>query len=68
MPLTDAWENKDDIVIGNDFGIGQEGVHIGDGAIIDTLCISLKIDHLTGNIRPPSRPGKVILASVKATY
>ena len=35
---------------------------------VPPVCISLKIDHLTGNIRPPSRPGKVILASVKATY
>ena len=30
--------------------------------------ISLKIDHLTGNIRPPSRSGKTILTSVKAAY
>ena len=32
------------------------------------LYISLKIDHLTGNIRPPSRSGKTILTSVKAAY
>ena len=37
--ITTAWDNKGDIVIGNDVWIGYEavimaGVHIGDGAII----------------------------------
>jgi len=37
--VTDAWDNKGDITIGNDVWIGYEavimqGVHIGDGAII----------------------------------
>ena len=35
---------------------------------VTKLYISLKIDHLTGNIRPPSRSGKTILTSVKAAY
>lgn len=39
--ITSAWDNKGDIVIGNDVWIGYEavilsGVHIGDGAIIGT--------------------------------
>lgn len=37
--VTDSWDNKGDIVIGNDVWIGYEavilaGVTIGDGAII----------------------------------
>ena len=37
--VTNAWDNKGDIMIGNDVWIGYEavimqGVHIGDGAII----------------------------------
>ena len=39
--ITTAWDNKGDIVLGNDVWIGQNvtimpGVHIGDGAIIGT--------------------------------
>ena len=42
--VTDAWDNKGDIVIGNDVWIGYEavimpGVHIGDGAIIGTRAV-----------------------------
>lgn len=44
MPVTDAWDNKGDIVIGNDVWIGYEavimaGVNIGDGAIIGTRAV-----------------------------
>ena len=47
MPGTDAWDNKGDIVIGNDVWIGYEavimaGVHIGDGAIIGTRAVVTK--------------------------
>ena len=47
MPVTDAWDNKGDIVIGNDVWIGYEavimaGVHIGDGAIIGTRAVVTK--------------------------
>ena len=47
MPVTDAWNNKGDIVIGNDVWIGYEavimaGVHIGDGAIIGTRAVVTK--------------------------
>lgn len=45
--VTDAWDNKGDIVIGNDVWIGYEavimpGVHIGDGAIIGTRAVVTK--------------------------
>lgn len=47
MPVTDAWDNKGDIVIGNDVWIGYEavimaGVHIGDGAVIGTRAVVTK--------------------------
>jgi len=42
-----AWDNKGDIIIGNDVWIGYEavimsGVHIGDGAIIATRAVVTK--------------------------
>lgn len=45
--VTTAWDNKGDIVIGNDVWIGYEavimqGVHIGDGAIIGTRAVVTK--------------------------
>ena len=45
--ITTAWENKGDIVIGNDVWIGYEavimaGVHIGDGAIIAARAVVTK--------------------------
>lgn len=45
--ITDAWDNKGDIAIGNDVWIGYEavimqGVHIGDGAIIGTRAVVTK--------------------------
>lgn len=45
--VTGAWDNKGDIVIGNDVWIGYEavimsGVHIGNGAIIGTRAIVTK--------------------------
>lgn len=45
--ICDAWENKGDIVIGNDVWIGYEavvmsGVKIGDGAIIGTRAVVTK--------------------------
>ena len=47
LPVTDAWDNKGDIVIGNDVWIGYEavimaGVHIGNGAIIGTRAVVTK--------------------------
>lgn len=45
--VTSAWDNKGDIVIGNDVWIGYEavilaGVTIGDGAIIGTRALVTK--------------------------
>ena len=45
--VTDAWDNKGDIVIGNDVWIGYEavilsGVTVGDGAIIGTRAVVTK--------------------------
>jgi virginiamycin A acetyltransferase len=47
MHVTEAWDNKGDIVIGNDVWIGYEavimaGVNIGDGAIIGTRAVVTK--------------------------
>ncbi len=61
--ITDAWDNKGDIVIGNDVWIGYDaiimsGVKIGDGAIIGTRAI------VTNDVPPYTIvggiPGKVI--------
>ena len=45
--IADAWDNKGDIVIGNDVWIGYEavilsGVTVGDGAIIGTRAVVTK--------------------------
>ena len=45
--ITDAWDNRGDIVIGNDVWIGYEavilsGVTIGDGAIIGARAVVTK--------------------------
>ncbi|MDD3470729.1 MAG: CatB-related O-acetyltransferase [Thermoguttaceae bacterium] len=45
--ITQAWDHRGDIVIGNDVWIGYEsvvlaGVHIGDGAIIGTRAVVTK--------------------------
>jgi Acetyltransferase (isoleucine patch superfamily) len=47
MNVCEAWDNKGDIVIGNDVWIGFEavimsGVHIGDGAIVGTRALVTK--------------------------
>lgn len=47
MEIASAWDNKGDIVIGNDVWIGYEamilsGVHIGDGAIIGAKAVVTK--------------------------
>lgn len=45
--MTDSWDNKGDIVIGNDVWIGYEavimsGVTIGNGAIVGTRAVVTK--------------------------
>ncbi len=47
MPVTQAWDNKGDIVVGNDVWVGYEavilaGVRIGDGAIIGARAVVTK--------------------------
>lgn len=47
MPVAEAWDNKGDIVVGNDVWIGYEavilsGVEIGDGAVIGTRAVVTK--------------------------
>ena len=47
VTIRDAWDNKGDIVIGNDVWIGYEavimsGVRIGDGAVIGTRAVVTK--------------------------
>ena len=45
--ITEAWDNKGDIIVGNDVWIGYEavilsGVHIGDGAIVGARAVVTK--------------------------
>ena len=61
--MATAWDNKGDIVIGNDVWIGYEavvmaGVHIGNGAIIAAHAV------VTKNV-PPYNPKMVGLACKK---
>ena len=49
--VAQAWDNKGDIVVGNDVWIGREsvilpGVHIGDGAIVAARAV------VTGDVEP----------------
>lgn len=58
VPVTDAWDNKGDIIVGNDVWIGFEavimaGVTIGDGAIIGSRAV------VTKDIEPYSIVGGV---------
>lgn len=60
--ITKAWDNKGDIVIGNDVWIGYEsvimsGVRIGDGAIIGTRSIVTKdVEPYTIVAGSPAKP------------
>lgn len=60
--VTDAWDNKGDIVLGNDVWIGFEavilsGVHIGDGAIVGARSIVTKdVPPYTIVAGAPARP------------
>ena len=45
--MTDAWDNKGDIIIGNDVWIGQnvtlaQGITIGDGAVVAANALVVK--------------------------
>lgn len=65
--LTDAWDNKGDIVIGNDVWIGYDaiimsGVTIGDGAIIGTRAI------VTNDVPPYTIVGGIPAKVIKKRF
>lgn len=65
--VTNAWDNKGDIVIGNDVWIGYEavilaGVTIGDGAIIGTRAV------VTKDVPPYTIVGSVPAKSIKKRF
>jgi len=67
MHPKDAWDNRGDIIIGNDVWIGYEavvmsGVHIGDGAIIATRAV------VTKNVPPYAIVGGVPAAIIKMRF
>jgi virginiamycin A acetyltransferase len=62
-----AWDNKGDIVIGNDVWIGYEavilsGVHIGDGAIVGTRAV------VTRDIPPYTIVGGIPAKEIKKRF
>lgn len=62
-----SWDNKGDIVIGNDVWIGYEavimpGVHIGDGAIIGTRAV------VTKDVEPYSIVGGVSAREIRKRF
>lgn len=65
--VTQAWDNKGDIVIGNDVWIGYQavimsGVHIGDGAIIGARAV------VTKDVSPYSIVGGVPAHFIKKRF
>ncbi|HGM3508279.1 TPA: CatB-related O-acetyltransferase [Clostridioides difficile] len=65
--ITDAWDNKGNIIIGNDVWIGYDaiimsGVHIGDGAIIGTRAI------VTNDVPPYSIVGGIPAKIIKKRF
>ncbi|MBS6643831.1 MAG: CatB-related O-acetyltransferase [Clostridiaceae bacterium] len=65
--VTKAWDNKGDIVIGNDVWIGYEavimsGVRIGDGAVIGTRAV------VTKDVQPYTIVGGVPAKPIKKRY
>ncbi|WP_252224830.1 MULTISPECIES: CatB-related O-acetyltransferase [unclassified Clostridium] len=65
--ITDAWDNKGDIVIGNDVWIGYDaiimpGVKIGDGAIIGTRAI------VTNDVPPYTIVGGIPAKVIKKRF
>ena len=65
--VTDSWDNKGDIVIGNDVWIGYEavimpGVTIGDGAIVGTRAV------VTKNVPPYTIVGGVPAKPIRKRF
>jgi len=65
--IAHAWDNKGDIVVGNDVWIGYEavvlsGVHIGDGAIIGTRAV------VTKDVPPYTIMGGVPAKTIKKRF
>lgn len=65
--ITDAWDNKGDIVIGNDVWIGYEalvlsGVTIGDGAVIGARAV------VTKDVAPYAVVGGVPAKEIKKRF
>jgi virginiamycin A acetyltransferase len=65
--VTDAWDNKGDIVIGNDVWISYEatimqGVHIGDGAIVGAKAV------VTNDIPPYTIVGGIPAKQIKKRF
>jgi virginiamycin A acetyltransferase len=65
--ITDAWDNKGDIVIGNDVWIGYDaiimsGVKIGDGAIIGTRAV------VTNDVPPYTIVGGIPAKVIKKRF
>lgn len=65
--VTDAWDNKGDIVVGNDVWIGYEaiimaGVTIGDGAIIGTRSV------VTKDVEPYAIVGGVSARTIRSRF
>lgn len=65
--VTDSWDNKGDIIIGNDVWIGYEavimaGVTIGDGAIIGACAV------VTKDVSPYTIVGGIPAKSIRKRY
>lgn len=65
--ITNAWDNKGDIVIGNDVWIGYEavvmqGVHIGDGAIVGARAV------VTGDVPSYAAVGGVPAKEIRKRF
>lgn len=65
--VTEAWDNKGDIIIGNDVWIGYEavilaGVHIGDGAVIGARAV------VTKDVAPYSVVGGVPAKEIRKRF
>lgn len=65
--ITDAWDNKGDIIIGNDVWIGYDalimsGVTIGDGAIIGSRAV------VTKNVPPYTIAGGVPAKAIEKRF